>query len=158
MRIKIFYLSVLSLFFLFSGCGNVKQIEIFNQKNSNLNYKKDEIPITIVFYELSNITKFKEAFIQDLIEREDTILGKDKIDSIKLQMIPDDKIIITAIKKKDVPYIGILAIYADVKNKKIKSAIKSKEIRGKKITFEISKKGIFIEGNKNKKKELINGK
>ena len=57
-------------------------------------------------------------------------------------------------------YIGVLVMYANMQNKKIKSAIRSKDISGDNVTFTISSEGVFITGKKkgNIKKELINGK
>ena len=47
-----------------------------------------------------------------------------------------------------------------MQNKKMKSAIRSKDISGDNVTFTISSEGVFITGKKkgNIKKELINGK
>ena len=77
-----------------------------------------------------------------------------------LQIAPNDTKIMATIKKKDIGYIGILVMYADMNNKKIKSAIRSKNISGDNLTFTISSKGIYITGKKkgNIKKELINVK
>lgn len=148
-------ITVMALFF--AGCATTKEIHVTNSKKSNLNFNGDNVPVTIIVYKLKDLTKFKEASAFDLLKREDAILGRDKIDSSKLQIAPDDEITAITANKKDVPYIGVLAIFNDVNNKKLKSAIQTKKIKGNVLMFRISEKGIFAEG-KNSNRELINGK
>lgn len=151
------------LFFIFImmyGCSSTAVITMINDKNSNPNYHGDNVPVTLKLYKLNGVERFKEASVLDLNTREDAVLGKDKIDVIRMQIAPNDAKIMATIKKKDVGYISVLVMYADMQNKKIKSAIRSKDISGDNVTFTISSEGVFITG-KNKgniKKELISGK
>ncbi len=142
------------------GCSSTTVITVINDKNSNPNYHGDNVPITLKLYKLNGIERFKEASVLDLNTREDAVLGKDKIDVSRMQIAPNDIKIMATIKKKDVGYIGVLVMYADMYNKKIKSAIRSRNISGDNVTFTISSEGVFITGKKksNIKKELIDGK
>lgn len=152
---------LLFIIFLFIyGCSSTAVITMVNDKNSNPNYHGDNVPVTLKVYKLNGVERFKDASILDLNTREDAALGKDKIDVVRMQIAPNDTKIMATIKKKDVPYIGVLVMYATMKNKKIKSAIRSKDISGDNVTFTISNTGVFITGKKkgNIKKELINGK
>ena len=142
------------------ACSSTAVITVINDKNSNPNYHGDNVPVTLKLYKLNGVERFKEASVLDLNTREDTVLGKDKIDVSRMQIAPNDTKIMATITKKDIGYIGILVMYADMNNKKIKSAIRSKNISGDNLTFTISSKGIYITGKKkgNIKKELINVK
>lgn len=151
------YVLITVMALLFIGCATTKEIHVKNSKKSNLNFNGDNVPVTVVVYKLRDLTKFKEASAFDLLKRDDALLGRDKIDSFKLQIAPDDEMLVITANKKDVPYIGVLAIFNDVNNKKLKSAIQTKKIKGKALMFRISDKGIFAEG-KNSKRELIDGK
>lgn len=154
-------LLLLILIFIFSyGCSSTAVVTIINDRNSNPNYHGDNVPVTLKLYKLNGIERFKNASVIDLNTREDVVLGKDKIDVSRMQIAPNSTKVMATIKKKDVGYIGILVMYVNMYNKKIKSAIKTKNISGDNVTFTISNKGIFITGKKksNVKKELINGK
>lgn len=155
------YLFLLFFVAVFSySCSSTAVITMFNDKNSNPNYHGDNVPVTLKVYKLNGIERFKDASVLDLNTREDAVLGKDKIDVSRMQIAPNDAKVMATIKKKDVGYIGVLVMYSNMQNKKIKSAIRSKDICGDNVTFTISNKGIFITGKKksNIKKELINGK
>lgn len=148
------------VFIIMYGCSSTAVITMINDKNSNPNYHGDNVPVTLKLYKLNGVERFKEASVLDLNTREDTVLGKDMIDVSRMQIAPNDTKVMAIIKKKDVGYIGVLVMYANMQNKKIKSAIRSKDISGDNVTFTISSEGVFITGKKkgNIKKELINGK
>lgn len=152
----------LLIFLLFAvyGCSTTASIAVINDKNSNPNIHGDNVPVTLKLYKLNGVERFKEASVLDLNTREDAVLGKDKIDVVRMQIAPNDTKIMAEIKKKETGYIGVLVLFATMQNKKYKSAIRSKDISGDNVTFTITNQGIFITG-KNKgniKKELINGK
>ena len=148
------------IFIIMDGCSSTAVITMINDKNSNPNYHGDNVPVTLKLYKLNGVERFKEASVLDLNTREDAVLGKDMIDVSRMQIAPNDAKVMATIKKKDVGYIGVLVMYANMQNKKIKSAIRSKDISGDNVTFTISSEGVFITGKKkgNIKKELINGK
>ena len=148
------------IFIIMYGCSSTPVITMTNHKNSNPNYHADNVPVTLKLYKLNGVERFKEASVLDLNTREDAVLGKDMIDVSRMQIAPNDAKVMATIKKKDVGYIGVLVMYANMQNKKIKSAIRSKDISGDNVTFTISSEGVFITGKKkgNIKKELINGK
>ena len=148
------------IFIIMYGCSSTAVITMINDKNSNPNYHGDNVPVTLKLYKLNGVERFKEASVLDLNTREDAVLGKDMIDVSRMQIAPNDAKVMATIKKKDVGYIGVLVMYANMQNKKIKSAIGSKDISGDNVTFTISSEGVFITGKKkgNIKKELINGK
>ncbi|EAJ0872697.1 type VI secretion lipoprotein TssJ, partial [Campylobacter coli] len=79
-----------SLFFLlplfFCACSSVVSVKINNVENSNLNNRHDDVPVTAIVYQLKDIKKFEEASDIDLATREEGVLGKDKLDSIKTQI------------------------------------------------------------------------
>ena len=148
------------IFIIMYGCSSTAVITMINDKNSNPNYHGDNVPVTLKLYKLNGVERFKEASVLDLNTREDAVLGKDMIDVSRMQIAPNDAKVMATIKKKDVGYIGVIVMYANIQNKKIKSAIRSKDISGDNVTFTISSEGVFITGKKkgNIKKELINGK
>ena len=148
------------IFIIMYGCSSTAVITMINDKNSNPNYHGDNVPVTLKLYKLNGVERFKEASVLYLNTREDAVLGKDMIDVSRMQIAPNDAKVMATIKKKDVGYIGVLVMYANMQNKKIKSAIRSKDISGDNVTFTISSEGVFITGKKkgNIKKELINGK
>ena len=148
------------IFIIMYGCSSTAVITMINDKNSNPNYHGDNVPVPLKLYKLNGVERFKEASVLDLNTREDAVLGKDMIDVSRMQIAPNDAKVMATIKKKDVGYIGVLVMYANMQNKKIKSAIRSKDISGDNVTFTISSEGVFITGKKkgNIKKELINGK
>lgn len=140
-KVLIFILSL-----LFISCSSTVSIKINNIEKSNLNNRLDDVPVTITIYQLKNIEKFKEANDKDLLTREDGALGKDKIDSIRLQIAPKDEVIAIKVEDKEVPYIGILALFANNEKKITKIWAKTKDARGfgdnKTLTFNITHEGI----------------
>ena len=139
---------ILILCLLFVSCSNTVSVRISNIEKSNLNNRSDDVPITLVIYKLKNIEKFKETSDRDLTTREDGALGKDKIDSIRLQIAPKDEIIAIKVKDKEVPYIGILALFANNTKKVTKIWAKTKDASGfwnkKILKFKITQEGIQI--------------
>ena len=137
-----------TIFMIFmAGCGQI-QVGINNMPNSNLNNRGDNVPITVIVYQLSDIKKFEEASEMDLIAKENEVLGKDKIDSIKLQIQPNANASIVKIDKENVPYVGVLVLYADQGKTKIKEFKKTSEIKEDYLIFSISDKDIKALGAK----------
>ena len=131
-----------TIFMIFMvGCGQI-QVGINNMPNSNLNNRGDNVPITVIVYQLSDIKKFEEATEMDLIAKENEVLGKDKIDSIKLQIQPNANVSIVKIDKENVPYVGVLVLYADQGKTKIKEFKKTSDIKEDYLIFSISDKDI----------------
>lgn len=124
---------------LFGACSNTVSVVIRNIENSNLNNRLDDVPVTLIIYKLKNIEKFKEASDKDLITREDGALGKDKIDSIKLQIAPKNEIVAIKVEDDKVSYIGILALFANNTKKITKTWATTNE---KTLKFEITQEGI----------------
>lgn len=124
---------------LFGACSNTVSVVISNIENSNLNNRLDDVPVTLIIYKLKNIEKFKEASDKDLITREDGVLGKDKIDSIKLQIAPKNEIVAIKVEDDEVSYIGILALFANNAKKITKTWATTNE---KTLKFEITQEGI----------------
>ena len=122
------------------GCGQI-QVGINNMPNSNLNNRGDNVPITVIVYQLSDIKKFEEATEMDLIAKENEVLGRDKIDSIKLQIQPNANASIVKIDKENVPY-------ADQGKTKIKEFKKTSDIKEDYLIFSISDKDIKALGAK----------
>lgn len=137
---------ILILCLLFAACSRTVSIKVNNVENSNLNNRLDDVPVTLIFYKLKNIEKFEGASNKDLITREDGVLGKDKVDSIKLQIAPKSEIIAIKVKKRESPYVGVLALFANNTKKKTKSWAKIKSVTEfwskKSLTFEITQEGI----------------
>ncbi|EFP5458811.1 type VI secretion system lipoprotein TssJ [Campylobacter jejuni] len=139
-----------SLFFLlplfFCACSSVVSVKINNVENSNLNNRHDDVPVTAIVYQLKDIKKFEEASDIDLATREEGVLGKDKLDSIKTQIAPKDNIIAVKVDEEEVPYVGILVLFANNTKKTTKIWTKTEDANGfgknKYLKFEISKEGI----------------
>ncbi|QKF91460.1 type VI secretion system lipoprotein TssJ [Campylobacter sp. CCUG 57310] len=140
---------ILSVFvaLFFSACGKLS-VGVNNTPNSNFNHRGDNVPITVILYQLKDIKKFQEATEMELLEREDEILGRDKIDSIKLQIEPEADVSILNIDKQEVPYVGILVLYADQNKTKIKEFKKTAEIKSDYLVFKITDKDIKALGAK----------
>ena len=137
-----------TIFMIFMvGCGQI-QVGINNMPNSNLNNRGDNFKITVIVYQLSDIKKFEEATEMDLIAKENEVLGRDKIDSIKLQIQPNANASIVKIDKENVPYIGVLVLYADQGKTKIKEFKKTSDIKEDYLIFSISDKDIKALGAK----------
>lgn len=141
-----------SLFFLlplfFCACSSMVSVKINNIENSNLNNRLDDVPVTAIIYQLKDIKKFEEASDVDLATREDGVLGKDKLDSIKTQIAPKDNIIAVEVNEEEVPYVGVLVLFANNTKKITKIWAKTEDAngfgKGKSLNFEISKEGIKI--------------
>ncbi|TLD80005.1 type VI secretion system lipoprotein TssJ [Helicobacter sp. MIT 11-5569] len=132
---------------VFSACSSKVDITINNHERSNLNNRQDDVPLTIIVYQLKDIKKFEQASDIDLFAREDGILGKDKIDSMKMQIAPRDNIVAVNVKDKEVPYIGILVFFANNDKKITKAWAKTSDASGiwfgkKKLEFKITQDGI----------------
>ncbi|MCW1362796.1 type VI secretion system lipoprotein TssJ [Campylobacter jejuni] len=97
----------------FCACSSVVSVKINNVENSNLNNRHDDVPVTAIVYQLKDIKKFEEASDIDLATREEGVLGKDKLDSIKTQIAPKDNIIAVKVDEEEVPYVGILVLFAN---------------------------------------------
>ncbi|WP_276953380.1 type VI secretion system lipoprotein TssJ [Helicobacter rodentium] len=140
------------LFFLvilvFFACSSSKvDIKINNHEKSNLNNRQDDVPLTIIVYQLKDIKKFEQANDIDLFARGDGVLGKDKIDSIKMQIAPKDNIIAVNVEDEEVPYICILAFFANNDKKTTKACAKTSKASGfwfrdKQLEFTITQDGI----------------
>ncbi|EHZ4886114.1 type VI secretion system lipoprotein TssJ [Campylobacter sp. CNRCH_2013_0855] len=141
---KIFIILLMGLFL--SSCSSVVSVKIDNIKNSNLNSRNDDVPLTVIVYQLKDVNKFIKASDLELINREDAILGRDKIDSIRLQIAPKDNIIAFKVIDEEVPYIGILVLFANNTKKVTKIWAKTDDANGfgtkKTLKFEITKDGI----------------
>ncbi|MWV62921.1 type VI secretion system lipoprotein TssJ [Helicobacter saguini] len=138
-------LMILCLSFFMFACSRNIGIGIDNRQDSNLNNRNDNVPITAIVYKLNDIKKFEDANMLDLLNREDVVLGKDKIDSIRLQVAPNEKVNITNFKSKEVPYIAILVVYTNNENKRNKTYMRVKKIKGirdRQVKFIITKDGV----------------
>lgn len=131
---------------ILAACSSIVSVEINNTENSNLNNRLDDVPLTIIVYQLKHTKKFEDANDIDLLSKEDSILGKDKIDSIKMQVAPKSDTIALEFNAKDVPYIGILALFANKTNKVNKIWVATKDAKGfgkhKILQFKITNNGI----------------
>lgn len=127
----------------FAACSTPIRLKITNQENSNLNTRGDNVPVTLIIYQLKDIKKFENAPINDLITREEVVLGKDRIDSARMQVPPNsnDKIAIE-INKKEAKYIGVLALFANQQDKKGKIYKKINKVLRNSIKIMLSKDGI----------------
>ncbi|QOR00545.1 type VI secretion system lipoprotein TssJ [Campylobacter sp. 2014D-0216] len=139
-------LIILFIGMFLSACSSVVSVKIDNVKNSNLNNRNDDVPLTVIVYQLKNVNKFTKASDLELITREDAVLGKDKIDSIRLQIAPRDNVIAFKVVDEEVPYIGILVLFANKTKKITKIWAKTDDADGfgtkKTLKFEITKNGI----------------
>lgn len=141
------YILFLLAALVFSACSSKVDIKINNYEKSNLNNRQDDVPLTLVVYQLKDIKKFEQASDIDLFAREDGVLGKDKIDSIKMQIAPKDNIIAVKVEDKEVPYICVLAFFANNDKKTTKACAKTSKASGfwfrdKQLEFAITKDGI----------------
>lgn len=139
---KVFkFLCFLVLTLFIAGCA--KDLVISNTPNSNLNYHGDNVPVTVIAYKLRDVAKFKDASIVDLAERNGDVLGQDKIDSIKTQIQPNtNRYAFTNVDPDEVPYVGILVLYADQSKTNVKAFKATREAKEKNIVFEITKNGV----------------
>ncbi|HEH4144652.1 TPA: type VI secretion system lipoprotein TssJ, partial [Campylobacter jejuni] len=92
--------------------------------------RHDDVPVTAIVYQLKDIKKFEEASDIDLATREEGVLGKDKLDSIKTQIAPKDNIIAVKVDEEEVPYVGILVLFANNTKKTTKIWAKTEDANG----------------------------
>ena len=64
---KVFLAAIFTVFIV--GCGQI-QVGINNMPNSNLNNRGDNVPITVIVYQLSDIKKFEEVMTMILTLRD----------------------------------------------------------------------------------------
>ncbi|QWU80757.1 type VI secretion system, membrane platform protein [Campylobacter novaezeelandiae] len=130
-------------FLLFNACSSTVGIKIINEENSNLNKRLDDVPLTIIIYQLKDISKFKESNNADLISQ-DQILSKDKIDALRLQLAPKEQTLALEVKDDETPFIGVLVLYTNGTISKIYTSTKDAKGFGKNklLIFEINKEGI----------------
>lgn len=110
------------------------------------------MPVTLVIYQLKDGKRFEYASPQDLLSRENVVLGRDKIDSIRVQIPPNEKNMVAAeINKKEGEYIGVLALFANPsQNKSQKFHKKLHKIFKNTIKLDITQNGMEV-GKKNRK-------
>ncbi|TKX30615.1 type VI secretion system lipoprotein TssJ [Campylobacter aviculae] len=134
------------ILFILNACSSTVSIKINNMQNSNLNNRSDDVPLTVIVYQLKDVKKFEESNDLELATREDGVLGKDKIDSIKLQIAPEDSVVAVKVDDEEVPYIGVFALFANNANKVTKTWAKTDDASGfgssKTLKFEITQKGV----------------
>ncbi len=147
MDIRVIVLHIVVLLFCCACSVDEIRVDVLNYTNTNLNQRGDNVPVTVVVYKLNDIEKFSDASVEDLLKREDVVLGKDKIDSIKMQIAPDDSVVAMNIKESEVPYVGILVVYANLEKKRVKSYIKTSEIEEdsdiRLLQFGITSDGVY---------------
>lgn len=138
------YLLIAIIIALFStACSTPIQVIVSNYEDSNLNNRGDNVPITLIVYQLKDSKKFEYASPKDLISRESVALGRDKIDSIKIQVPPNEKeILVAEFNEKEGDYIGILALFSNIKGKKQKFYKKLNSVFENIIKINITKNGI----------------
>ena len=135
------------------GCSTPIRIQASNYDNSNLNNRNDNVPVTLVIYQLKDINKFEYASIKDLTMRESVVLGRDNIDSVKIQVPPNEKnMLVAEFEKKEGKYIGILALFANPNGKKQKFYKKLNKVFKNTIKIDITQEGI-VKGKNTKTKE-----
>ncbi|MCW1604022.1 type VI secretion lipoprotein TssJ [Campylobacter jejuni] len=82
-----------------------------------------------MYINLRILKKFEEASDIDLATREEGVLGKDKLDSIKTQIAPKDNIIAVKVDEEEVPYVGILVLFANNTKKTTKNMGKDRRCK-----------------------------
>lgn len=128
---------------LSTGCSTPIQVIVSNHEDSNLNSRGDDVPITLIVYQLKDSKKFEYASPKDLINRESIALGRDKIDSIRIQLPPNEKeILVAEFNEKEGDYIGILALFSNAKGKRQKFYKKLNSVFENIIKINITKNGI----------------
>lgn len=131
-----------------TACSTPIQVIVSNHKDSNLNNRGDNVPITLIVYQLKDSKKFEYASPQDLINRESVALGRDKLDSIKIQVPPNEKnMLVAEFNEKEGDYIGILALFSNIKGKKQKFFTKLNSVFENIIKIDITKNGIADSNN-----------
>lgn len=125
------------------GCSTPIRIHAYNYDNSNLNNRNDNVPVTLIIYQLKDINKFEYASPKDLAMRESVVLGRDNVDSVKIQVPPNEKnMLVAEFAKKEGKYIGILALFANPQNKKQKFYKKLHRVFKNTIKISITQDGI----------------
>ena len=136
----------------FVACSTPVRVMVSNYEDSNLNNRGDNVPVTLLIYQLKDGKRFEYASPQDLLNRESVVLGRDKIDSIRVQIPPNEKNMIAAeINKKEGKYIGILALFANPQNKTQKFHKKLNRVCRNIIRLDITQNGIAKASKKNHK-------
>lgn len=136
----------------FVACSTPVRVMVSNYEDSNLNNRGDNVPVTLLIYQLKDDKRFEYASPQDLLNQESVVLGRDKIDSIRVQIPPNEKDIIAAeINKKEGKYIGILALFANSQNKTQKFHKKLNRVCRNIIRLDITQNGITKASKKNYK-------
>ena len=136
----------------FVACSTPVRVMVSNYEDSNLNNRGDNVPVTLLIYQLKDGKRFEYASPQDLLNRESVVLGRDKIDSIRVQIPPNEKNMIAAeINKKEGKYIGILALFANSQNKTQKFHKKLNRVCRNIIRLDITQNGITKASKKNYK-------
>ena len=136
----------------FVACSTPVRVMVSNYEDSNLNNRGDNVPVTLLIYQLKDGKRFEYASPQDLLSRESVVLGRDKIDSIRVQIPPNEKNMIAAeINKKEGKYIGILALFANSQNKTQKFHKKLNRVCRNIIRLDITQNGITKASKKNYK-------
>lgn len=152
MKYIIHYLFFIMSIMLFVACSTPVKIIVSNYENSNLNNRHDNVPVTILIYQLKDGKRFEYASPQDLLSRESVVLGKDKIDSMRVQILPNEKNRIAAeINKKEGKYIGILALFANPQHKNQKFYKKLNRVYRNTIKIDITQNGIMQSSKRNYK-------
>lgn len=136
----------------FVACSTPVRVMVSNYEDSNLNNRGDNVPVTLLVYQLKDGKRFEYASPQDLLNRESVVLGRDKIDSVRVQIPPNEKNMIAAeINKKEGKYIGILALFANSQNKTQKFHKKLNRVCRNIIRLDITQNGIAKASKKNHK-------
>ncbi|AQQ59255.1 type VI secretion lipoprotein [Helicobacter bilis] len=134
---------IFAMMLILIGCNTPIRIQASNHDNSNLNNRNDNVPITLVIYQLKDVNKFEYASIQDLTMRESVVLGRDNVDSIRIQVPPNEKdMLVAEFAKKEGKYIGILALFANSQGKKQKFYKKLNKVFKNTIKIDITQEGI----------------
>ncbi|MCR4942511.1 MAG: type VI secretion system lipoprotein TssJ [Campylobacter sp.] len=137
---KILFFSIFMLFF--TACSSIN-VFVKNNPSSNLNNRGDDVPITIVLFELDDTKRFMEASDLDLLQKPEQVLSRDLIDFVKLQVEPSTQKSILEIKDERVKYVGILVVYADQKDgRKTKEVKKISDLNYSGLLFNITSQNI----------------
>lgn len=138
---------------LFMACSTPIKIVVSNYEDSNLNNRGDNVPVTLLIYQLRDGKRFEYASPQDLLTRESVVLGRDKIDAIRIQIPPNEKNMVAAeIHKKEGKYIGILALFTNSQGKNQKFYKKLHSVFRNTIRIDITHIGITKANKKNHQK------
>lgn len=141
--LKKFQIILLSI--IISACSvKESKIAISHINNSNFNNNGEEVPILIYLYELKSPNQFEIANIKDLVYQSDKVLGKDLISISKYQVIPDTTINLRSVVIKDVPFVGVVAVYSNIANKDWKQVIDMNKYARKEMYLELDKNGIIV--------------